>query len=99
MQFLVLVAAALGLAMPAIASPLQARALRNGLFSCTASILNEQTPQNAAALYTALCIKSLKCQHSSAPELSSGEYIGACLQCPDNISPSQVGDCLFVYTE
>lgn len=99
MQSLVLVAAALGLAMPVIASPLQARALRNGLLSCNANILNQQTPENSAKLYTALCINGLKYLHSSAPELSSGEYIGACIQCPNNIASSQVGDCLFVYTE
>ena len=102
MQFLILTAAFLGLAVPTISIPLggssaiEARDTVDALLTCTANILNIQTLANAAKLYTLLCINDLHCQHSIAPSLGNGEFIGVCTGCPLDISPNKVGDCIYV---
>ena len=103
MQSIVLVAAALGLAMPTIASPLagsskiEARTTVDGILTCDSNIVSSPiTAQRGAAAYTVLCIQSLRCQHSVAPTLAVNEFIGSCIGCPVGISENAIGDCIFV---
>jgi len=96
------IAAAISLAMPTIATPLegssalQARAGVNYIVTCDSRISNNPSESHGASLYTTICVKQFHCEHSIAPTLSSGSYVGACTNCPANIGPNTVGDCLIV---
>ena len=101
MQLIALVAAALTLAMPAIATPLSGssalapRAGVNYLLTCdTAAWSPTASDAGGAAFFTLVCVKSLKCEHSIAPTISANEYIGSCVNCPAGISADAFGDCL-----
>ncbi|KAM0549497.1 hypothetical protein ACHAPJ_009313 [Fusarium lateritium] len=63
------------------------------LLQCNVGVT--QTPASlaiGARLFTTICVNQLKCQHSQAPVISNGLYVGACLNCPPH--PGPFGDCL-----
>ncbi|KAF1928801.1 uncharacterized protein M421DRAFT_420029 [Didymella exigua CBS 183.55] len=102
-SIILIVAAAVGLAMPTIAMPLegssalQARGTTNYLLTCATGIVNGgASDASGRALFTNLCIRIFGCAHSEAPSVSASEYIGGCIDCPAGISQSAIGDCVIV---
>jgi hypothetical protein len=103
MQTFILIAAALGLAMPTMAMPLegssalQARGTTNYLLTCADNLYgNGGSDENGAKLFTLICVTRYHCEHSLSPTQSSGEYIGGCTNCPAGISQNAFGGCVTV---
>lgn len=52
------------------------------------------TPQNEMnVIYSKMCINHFHCQHSESPNLVQREFIGACINCPDNV-PEEYDGCV-----
>ncbi|KAF1923921.1 uncharacterized protein M421DRAFT_425261 [Didymella exigua CBS 183.55] len=102
-SIIVIVAAALGLALPTIAMPLEGssalevRGTTNYILTCEDKLWKDAASDvNGRELFTFVCITKLGCAHSEAPSDSANEYIGGCLDCPANIRTDAFGGCVIV---
>ncbi|GJC83799.1 hypothetical protein ColLi_06637 [Colletotrichum liriopes] len=73
---------ALSLASPAIAAAIEKRNIDVVLVTCPNSPAD--TDALMAKAYTSLCINYAGCAHSVAPTLVDEEWIGDCLNCPND---------------
>ncbi|KAL5610607.1 hypothetical protein FOBRF1_006724 [Fusarium oxysporum] len=87
------VLAAIALAVPAFAAAIEKRTIGVVLYTCPLGNAKAPTDAQMAKVYSYACINTFHCAHSVAPALADNEWIGSCLNCPNNI-PEAYDGCI-----